>query len=184
MTVSTAVITVFHSEEAVHIPHASRSSLIAGYPLYRRVPLHTSGVCARTSLQGCSMVSPSFSVPAEVSLDVSVQITKGPLLRHVVLRRVRSLTHSFPTRQIPRESTQSTPLIGTPNKILPDTTPGRTHIGSWLYFFHGWSLHEPVLRFGYDNYHMLLESTRHSPKLSESTEHNSKPGTPNPYSSH
>jgi hypothetical protein len=44
----------------VHVPHESRSSLVAGYPLYGRVPLHTSGVCARTSLQGCSMVFPSL----------------------------------------------------------------------------------------------------------------------------
>jgi hypothetical protein len=29
--------------------------------------------------------------------------------------------------------------------------PGRTHIGSRLYYFHWWSLHELVLRFGYDN---------------------------------
>jgi hypothetical protein len=34
---------------------------------------------------------------------------------------------------------------------LPHTMPGRTHIGSWLYYFHEWSLHEPVFRFGYDN---------------------------------
>jgi hypothetical protein len=60
MTVSTTVITVLHSAEVVHIPHESRSSLIAGYLLYSRVPLHTSGVCARTSLQGCSMVFPSL----------------------------------------------------------------------------------------------------------------------------
>jgi hypothetical protein len=60
MTVSTAVITVLHSAEVVYVPHESWSSLIAGYPLYRRVPLHTSGVCARTSLQGCSMVFPSL----------------------------------------------------------------------------------------------------------------------------
>jgi hypothetical protein len=33
--VSTAVITVLHSAEVVHIPHESRSSLIVGYPLYR-----------------------------------------------------------------------------------------------------------------------------------------------------
>jgi hypothetical protein len=33
---------------------------IAEYSLYGRVPLHTSGVCARTSLQGCSMVFPSL----------------------------------------------------------------------------------------------------------------------------
>jgi hypothetical protein len=28
--------------------------------------------------------------------------------------------------------------------------PDRTHICSWLYCFHGWSLHEPVLTFRYD----------------------------------
>jgi hypothetical protein len=33
---------------------------IAEYLLYGRVPLHTSGVCTRTSLQGCSMVFPSL----------------------------------------------------------------------------------------------------------------------------
>jgi hypothetical protein len=33
---------------------------IAEYCLYRQVPLHTSGVCARTSVQGCSMVFPSL----------------------------------------------------------------------------------------------------------------------------
>jgi hypothetical protein len=115
MTMSTTVITVLHSVEVVHVTHESRSSSVAGYLLYRRVPLHTSGVCARTSLQGCSMVSIVCRVPAEVSPEVSVQITKGPLLRHVVLRRVHSLAHSFPTRRIPRESTQSAPLIDTPN---------------------------------------------------------------------
>jgi hypothetical protein len=60
MTVSTAVITVLHSTKVVHIPRESQSSWIAGYPLYRRVPLHTFGVCARTSLQGCSMVFSSL----------------------------------------------------------------------------------------------------------------------------
>jgi hypothetical protein len=60
MTMSTAVITVLHSIEVVHIPHESWSSLIAGYLLYRRVPLHTSGVCAKISLQGYSMVSTSL----------------------------------------------------------------------------------------------------------------------------
>jgi hypothetical protein len=60
MTVSMAVITVLHSTEVVHVPHESRSSSIAGYPLYRRVPLHTYRVCARTSLQDCSIVFPSL----------------------------------------------------------------------------------------------------------------------------
>jgi hypothetical protein len=60
MTVSTVFITILYSTEVVHIPHESWSSLITGYPLYRRVPLHTSEVCAKTSLQGCLMVSPSL----------------------------------------------------------------------------------------------------------------------------
>jgi hypothetical protein len=60
MTVSSTIITVLHSTDVVHIPHESWSSLIDGYPLYRRVPLHTSGVCDRTSLQGCWMVFPSL----------------------------------------------------------------------------------------------------------------------------
>jgi hypothetical protein len=60
-------------------------------------------------------ISLACSVPAEVSPEVSVQISKGPLLRRVVLRRVHSITHSFPIRRIPRESTQSAPLIGTTN---------------------------------------------------------------------
>jgi hypothetical protein len=60
MTVSTTIITVLQSAGVVHISHESLSSLIARYPLYRRVPLHTSGVCARTSLLGCSMVFPSL----------------------------------------------------------------------------------------------------------------------------
>jgi hypothetical protein len=109
---------------------------------------------------------------------------RAPLLRHVVLRRVHSLTDSFPTRRIPRESTQSAPPIDTPNKVLPHTTPGHTHIGSWLYCFKGWSLHELVLRFGYDVYHRLPESTGQSPELSESTKRSSKPITPNLDSSH
>jgi hypothetical protein len=60
ITVSIVVITVLHFAEVVHVPHESWSSLLARYPLYRWAPLHTFGVCARTSLQGCSMVSPSL----------------------------------------------------------------------------------------------------------------------------
>jgi hypothetical protein len=37
------------------------------------------------------------------------------------------------------------------DETQPHTTPGHTRVGSWLYCFHGWSLHETVLRFGYDN---------------------------------
>jgi hypothetical protein len=49
------------------------------------------------SLLDISMVSYNLSVPDDVSPEVSVQITRGPLLCHVVLRRVHSFTHSFPT---------------------------------------------------------------------------------------
>jgi hypothetical protein len=60
MTMSTAVVIVLHTVEVVHVPHESWLPRIAEYSLYGRVPLHTSGVCARTSLQGCSMVFPSL----------------------------------------------------------------------------------------------------------------------------
>jgi hypothetical protein len=59
MTVSMVVMTVLLSIEVVHIPH-EWSSLLVEDPLYRRAPLHTSGVCATTSLQGHSMVSPGL----------------------------------------------------------------------------------------------------------------------------
>jgi hypothetical protein len=51
------------------------------------------------------------SVPPEVPLEVSIQVTKVPLLRCVVLRRVHSFTHSFQTRWIHSESTLPAPLI-------------------------------------------------------------------------
>jgi hypothetical protein len=41
--------------------------------------------------------------------------------------------------------------------------PGCTHVGSRLHYYHGWSLHEPVLKFGYDDYPRLLESTGQAP---------------------
>jgi hypothetical protein len=106
---------VLHSVEVVHVPHDSRSSSVAEYPLYRRVPLHTSGCALGHHYKVVQWFSLVCSVPTEVSPEVSVQITKGPLLRRVVLRRVHSLTHSFPTRWIPRESTQSAPPIETTN---------------------------------------------------------------------
>jgi hypothetical protein len=89
MIVSTTVIIVLHSIEVVHIPHESRSSLIAGYPLYKRVPLHTSRVCAKTSLQGCSMIFPSFrrthwGYTGGVSPDLSYLVfTPKPSTHHM-----------------------------------------------------------------------------------------------------
>jgi hypothetical protein len=55
------------------------------------------------------------SALAEVSPEVSVQNHQGPLLCRVVLRRVHSFTHLFPSRGIRRESTLPTPPIGMPN---------------------------------------------------------------------
>jgi hypothetical protein len=91
------------------------------------------------------------SIPIEDSPEVSVRITKGPVFLCIVFRRGHSFTHSFPTRWIHRESTLPAPSIGMPNKPLPHTTPGHTHVGSWLHYFHGSSLHESVLRFGHDD---------------------------------
>jgi hypothetical protein len=60
MIVSMAFMIVWLSAKVAHIPHESWSSLLAGYPLYRQASLHTFGMCARTSLQGYSMVSPNL----------------------------------------------------------------------------------------------------------------------------
>jgi hypothetical protein len=74
MTVSMAVMIVSLSAEDVHIPDESWLSMLAEYPLYKWEPLHTSRLCVRTSLQGCSMVSPSlqrthWGFTGSVSLD-------------------------------------------------------------------------------------------------------------------
>jgi hypothetical protein len=60
MTMNMAIKTVLHFAEVMHIPHESGPSWIVGYSLYIWAPLHTSGVCTRTSLQDCSMVSLSL----------------------------------------------------------------------------------------------------------------------------
>jgi hypothetical protein len=112
MTVSTVVMTVWLSAEVVHIPHESWSSLLAGYSLYRWASLQTSRVCARTSLQGYSMVSPSLQHNHWGFTGGVSTYHQGPLLHRVALRRIHSFTHSFPTRRIPRESTQSAPPVG------------------------------------------------------------------------
>jgi hypothetical protein len=132
---------------------------IAKYSLYGQVPLHTSGVCARTSLQGCSMVFPSlqrtrYGFTRGVSLD-----HQGPPLAPCGSRESPLPYPLIPNQMDPKRVHSIRTTIDTPNLVLPHTTPGRTHIGSWLYYFHGWSLHEPVLRFGYDVYHRLPEST-------------------------
>jgi hypothetical protein len=90
MTVGTTIMTVLHSTEVVHIPleyHYTLLGCALGYH-YK-------------AFQWLNLVC---STPAEVSPEVSVQITKAPLLHRVVLRRVHSSTHSFPTRWILRAS--------------------------------------------------------------------------------
>jgi hypothetical protein len=49
-----------------------------------------------------------------------------------------------------------------------------------LYCFHGWSLHEPVLRFGYDNYPQASSIAPDKPWTVGITPTNSIPITPNP----
>jgi hypothetical protein len=63
------------------------------------------------------------------------------------------ITQADPGRRIPPRGGSVTPhsQLVCQELSLPHTTSSLTHIGSWLYCFHGWSLHKPVLRFGYDN---------------------------------
>jgi hypothetical protein len=82
--------------------------------------------------------------PAVVSLEVSVKTTKGPLLCHVVLRRLHTCTHSFPTKWIHRESTLPAPLIGTPNLPVPHTMPGHTHVHGCTIFLGGHSMNQSL----------------------------------------
>jgi hypothetical protein len=58
--------------------------------------------------------------------------------------------HTSPTRWIELQHNLQHWLVRQ-DYSLPYTGPGCTHIVSWLHYFHGWSLVEPVLRFGYDN---------------------------------
>jgi hypothetical protein len=88
------------------------------------------------------------SVPIELSPEVSVQITKGPFYRHVVLKRVYSFTHSFSTRQTPRDTTQSSLPIGTPK--LDSTT----------YYVRPYPYRCMVVLFSWVDYYMN-QSLRH-----------------------
>jgi hypothetical protein len=124
------------------------------------------------------------SVPAEVSPEVSVQTTKGPPLAPCGSQECPLPYPLIPNHTNPMSLIKSAPPVGMPNYPLPHTMSSRTHVGSWLHYFHGGSLHESILRFGYDDYHMLSESTGQSLELSEITKHSSNPITPNPYSPH
>jgi hypothetical protein len=120
-----------------------------GYSLYQQAPLHTSEVCARKSTTGL--------------FNSLIYLVTYPLRFH---RRCEHRTHpESPSCAlwVPAIAAAPTPSHGSaitapPNipVVLPrlnsTTYCDRTyHICSWLYCFHGWSLHEPILRFGYDN---------------------------------
>jgi hypothetical protein len=184
MIMSTTVVIVLHSTEAVHILHESWPSCIAGYSMYRWAPLHTSRVGVEHHYKAVQWFHLACSVPAEVSPDVSVQITKGPPLVSCGSHESLLLYPLIPNQTDPKRvhSIRTTDWHAKPGSTIYYTWSYPYKI--WLYYFYGWSLHEWVLRFGYDNYHRLLESTRHSPKLSESTERSFRPITPNLYSSH
>jgi hypothetical protein len=139
---SMTIITVLHSAEVVLIPHEVRSSLIAGYPLYRRVPLRTSRPCG-------SQESP--------------------------------LPHPFIPNQADPKRVHSICTTDWYGKLGSTTYYTRPYSYRLMVVLFSWvSLYEPVLWSGYDDYHRLLESTGHSPKLSKPTERSSKPVTPNP----
>jgi hypothetical protein len=138
MTVSTTVMTVLHSTKVVHIPHeywfhhpsaTRKSPFCYVYTSY--------GAWPRDHYNAFQWFPLDCSVPAEVSSEVSVRITKGPHLHRVVLRRVQSLTHSFPIKWIPRESTQSTPPIGTP-RLDSATYYARPYPYRLIYVLFSW----------------------------------------------
>jgi hypothetical protein len=90
------------------------------------------------------------SIPAEVLQEVSVQISKSPLMRCVIFRRFHSFTHSFPTRSIHRvHSTRSTHWYAklTSTIYYVRSYPCRLMVA----LFSWWSLHEPILRFRHDD---------------------------------
>jgi hypothetical protein len=111
MTMSMTVKTVLHSTEVVHIPHESWPSWIAGYSLYRWAPLHTSGVCAWTLVQGCSMVFPSLQCTCWGFTEGvgSNQTTQAPLLHLMVLATTNP--HIF-NQMDPKSLAQSAPSVG------------------------------------------------------------------------
>jgi hypothetical protein len=133
---------------------------IAEYSLYRWALLHTTKVCARKSLQDCSMVSSSLlHTHWGFTAGVSITPTQKPPLVPCGFQPSQLYPHhpTVPPSQL-HQTSQRFAISASPHsrlvrqdKTLPHTMPGHTHIGSWLYCFHGWSLHEPVLRFGHDN---------------------------------
>jgi hypothetical protein len=113
MTVSTAVKTVLHFAEVVHTPHESWPSWIAGYSLYRQAPLHTFGVCARTSLHGCWMVSPSLQHTRWGFTRGVCLHHQGPPLAPCGSQEIPLLYPLVPNQTDLKSLAQSTPPVGT-----------------------------------------------------------------------
>jgi hypothetical protein len=90
------------------------------------------------------------NLPAMVSLKMLTP-TKPPRATSCAFWCWLQPTQTFSTRRIPRALLNPHHQLVHQDKFLPHTMPDQTHIGSWLYCFHGWSRHELVLRFGYDN---------------------------------
>jgi hypothetical protein len=120
MTVSMTVKTVLYSAEVVHILHVSWPSWIAGYSLYRRAPLHTSEVCAKTSLQGCSMVFLSLQRTRWGFTGGVGPDHQGPPLVSYGSQESPLLYPLIPNQTNPKILAQSAPPVDTPR--LDSTT--------------------------------------------------------------
>jgi hypothetical protein len=139
---------------------------IAEYSLYRCAPLHTSEVCARKSLQDCSMVSSSFwNTHWGFTASVSIASTQKP----------PRVLYGFSHRSFPTQPVGTPRLDSTIYYIRP--YPYRLMV----VLFYGWSLYEPVLRFGYDNKPQASNITPDK-SLEPPTSHRQVPNpiTPNP----
>jgi hypothetical protein len=117
------------------------------------------------------MTSSNLSILAEVSLEVSVHITKGPSCAVWFLEESTLLpTHSQPDRSIESPLYPLHLLVCQTSlyHILRQTVSISAH--SCTIFMGGCSMNWS-LDLGMISNHMLSESTRQSPELSESTEH-------------
>jgi hypothetical protein len=65
--------------------------------------------------------------------------------------------------------TQSTPLVGMP-RLVPTTYWARPYPYMLMVVLHGWPLHEPVLRFGYDNKPEATGSNQTQPRIAGSNQ--------------
>jgi hypothetical protein len=113
---------------------------IAEYSLYRRALLHTSKVCARKSLQDCSMVSSSLQrTHRGFTASVSITPTQKPPLVPCGFSH-RSLSHT-----IPRFSRRS--LTKHPSG-LPSQLPRTAGWYAKMRLYHILHLAVPILAHG------------------------------------